>query len=137
MRLALGWIYLYAGISAFLKPDWTSKGYLMAAKTLPDFYHYLASSPLLPYVDLLNKWSLLLLGISLIAGIFVRISAPLGMVLMLLYYIPILQFPYPNTHSFIVDEHVVYSAILLHLATMNAGKFYGLDRLLSKKLPEA
>lgn len=132
LRLSLGWLYFYAGITKVLNPDWSAQGYLMSAKTFSSFYSFLAQPSILPVVNFLNEWGLTLLGLSLILGIFVRLSSVLGIVLMLLYYFPILQFPYPNSHSFIVDEHIIYALVLTFFACIRAGRFYGLDEYLSK-----
>jgi uncharacterized membrane protein YphA (DoxX/SURF4 family) len=72
-------------------------------------------------------WGLLLLGASLLVGLFVRWSAPAGAALMFLYYLPTLRFPYAGSHGLIVDEHVVYILALLLVARLDAGGAYGLD----------
>ena len=74
---------------------------------------------------------LTLLGASLIIGLFVRFSSLLGVLLMALYYIP-LGFPYPNPNSYIVDQHIIYIAVLFFFAAIRAGRVFGLD---SKRPP--
>ena len=128
LRVSLGWLMFYAGITKVLNPDWSAAGYLQGAKTFPAFYQWLASPALLPLVNFINEWGLTLLGISLILGIGVRWSGILGAVLMLLYYFPILDFPYPNAHAYIVDEHIIYVAALLLLAATRAGRVWGLEK---------
>ena len=98
--------------------DWSAVGYLENAKTFSGFYHFLTQPDILPIIDAVNQWGLALLGISLILGVFVRLSSILGSVLMLLYYLPILDFPYPNPNSLIVDQHIIYMAVLLYLAAV-------------------
>lgn len=127
MRVTLGWLYFYAGITKVLDPSWTSAGYLAGAKTFAGFYTWLAQPGIMPVIDFTNKWGLTLLGISLILGLGVRLSSVLGALLMALYYLPILDFPYPNAHAFIVDEHIVYITVLLFLSAKGAGRFWGLD----------
>ena len=126
LRISLGWMFFYAGITKVLDPSWTSKAYISGAKLLPELYAYLLQPNILPLVDLANKWGLTLIGIALIIGFWSRVASLLGVVLMILYYIPILDFPHPNTHSYIVDEHVVYICALLVLAGFNSGKVWGL-----------
>jgi thiosulfate dehydrogenase [quinone] large subunit len=120
---------LYAGVTKIINPNWTAYGYLNGAKTFTGFYQWLTSPQLLPFVNLVNEWSLTLLGVSLILGLGVRLSSLLGAILMLLYYFPILDFPYPNPHSYIVDEHIVYALVLLLFTTLSAGRVWGLDNL--------
>src|SRR3989344_2031756 len=126
LRLSVGWMFFYAGITKVVNPEWSAAGYLSGAKMFVGFYNWLLSPGILPTVNLVNEWGLTLLGISLILGIGVRLSSVLGALLMLLYYVP-LGFPYPNPHSYIVDEHIIYLAILLYFATIRAGRVWGLE----------
>ena len=128
LRLSLGWMYLWAGITKVVDPNWSAAGYLQGAKTFPALFHWFASPALLPLTNFLNAWGLTLLGVSLILGLCVRWTAPFGIALMVLYYLVILQFPYPNVNSFIVDEHFIYVVGLITLMAFNAGKFWGLDK---------
>jgi len=127
LRLSLGWLFFYAGITKVLNPNWTAEGYLRGAKTFFGFYQWLAGPDILPVVNFLNEWGLTLIGISLIVGIGVRLSSLLGALLMLLYYFPVLDFPYPNPHSYLVDEHIIYALVLLLLASFRAGRVWGLE----------
>lgn len=47
-------------------------------------------------------------------------------VLMLLYYFPVLTFPYIAPHSFIVDDHIIYALALLLMGALQSGRYYGL-----------
>ena len=118
---------LYAGITKVLNPQWSADGYLKGAKTFAGLYQWLLSPGILPVANFVNEWGLTLLGVSLILGIFVRLSSVLGAVLMLLYYFPVLVFPYAGEHSYIVDDHIIYAFVLLFLAAMRAGRIWGLD----------
>lgn len=118
----------YSGITKALDPNWSAAGYLKGAKTFVGFYHWLSRPDILPTVNFLNEWGLTLLGISLIFGVGVRLSSILGAALMLFYYFPILDFPYPNPHSFIVDEHIVYALMLLFFAAIKADRIWGFEK---------
>lgn len=133
LRLGLGWLFFYAGITKVLNPAWSAEGYLRGAKTFTGFYHWLASPGMLPVTNFLNEWGLTLIGAALILGVFVRIVAIAGAALMILYYLPILDFPYPDPHSYIVDEHIIYALALLVLAKFEAGRVWGLERLRRRK----
>ena len=89
--------------------------------------NFISGSGILPAVDFVNEWGLTLLGLSLIFGVFVQLSSILGAVLMLLYYLPILDFPYPNPYSYLVDEHIIYALVLLLFASLRAGRVWGLE----------
>ena len=132
LRVCLGWIFFWAGITKILKPAWSAAGYLQNAKTFPELFQWFASPAILPFTNFMNEWGLTLLGASLILGICVRWSAPLGILLMALYYFPILQFPYPNVNSFIVDEHIIYMLVLFVLFAFKAGNYWGLERYIRK-----
>ena len=127
-RVSLGGLFLYSGIIKILNPAWSAAAYLKAATTFPEFYLKLASPEFLPYINFLNQWGLVLIGASLLVGWQVRWSALFGAALMLLYYFPILKFPLVGEHGYIVDEHIIYAAILLYLAFNHAGTIWGLDR---------
>jgi len=128
LRLSLGTLFFYAGITKVLDPNWSAAFYLKGAKTFSAFYEWFLQPNILPFTNLLNEWGLTLIGLSLILGIFVRISSLGGALLMLLYYFPILNGFYPNEHSFIVDEHIIYFFALLLLASFRAGRVFGLEK---------
>ncbi len=132
LRISMGMLFFYAGYSKIINPEWTAAGYLNNAKGFTGFYAWLSSPQILPIINIVNEYALLLLGISLILGLFIRISAPLGVLLMFLYYLA-LGFPFPNEHAFIVDEHIIYIFALLYLASNNAGTILGIDKLIQSK----
>lgn len=127
LRISMGWLMFYAGITKVLNPAWSAAGYLKGAKTFVWFYQWLLQPNILPIINFINEWGLTLLGVSLILGVFVRLSSVLGAILMLLYYFPILDFPYPNLFSYIVDEHIIYVLALILLASLRAGRVFGLE----------
>jgi len=126
LRVTVGWMFFYAGITKVLNPQWSAEGYLKGAKAFTWFFQIILDPNILPIINFINKWGLTLLGISLILGLFVRFSSLLGVLLMALYYIA-LGFPYPNPHSYIVDEHIIYISILFFFAAIKAGRVFGLD----------
>lgn len=135
LRLALGFMFFYAGITKVLDPSWSAAGYLMSAKTFQTLYAWFASPTMLPFINFINEWGLTLVGLFLILGIFVRLGSYAGAILMLLYYLPILDGFYPNAHSFIVDEHIVYIAAFLVLASFRAGQVFGLEKWCERTFP--
>lgn len=134
LRISLGCMFFYAGITKVLNPAWSAEGYLKSAKTFAGFYQFLAQSSIIPFINFINEWGLTLIGVALILGIAVRLSSILGAVLMLLYYFPILDFPYPNPHAYIVDEHIIYICAFLVLAALRAGRVWGIDSFLRKDI---
>lgn len=128
LRIVMGWMFLYAGITKVIDPNFSAAGYISGAKNFVWFFNFLLQPNILPVVNFVNEWGLTLLGVALILGVAVRLSSILGAVLMIMYYLAMstLNFPYPNTHAFIVDEHIIYAAGLLALAGIEAGKIWGL-----------
>ncbi len=133
LRISLGGLFLYAGLSHLLEKGWSAAGYINSAQNLVPLFHFFASPSVLPITNFLNVWGLTLIGLCLILGLLVRVAAPLGALMMLLYYL-VLPFPMPNTHAFLIDEHIVYILGLLVLAAFNTGKTWGLDQKLFNRL---
>ncbi|WKZ26866.1 MAG: DoxX family membrane protein [Candidatus Paceibacterota bacterium] len=116
LRIALGWLFAYAGIVKIINPAWSAAGYLMSAKTFSGFYAWLAGPSMIGITNLLNEWGLLLVGLGLLSGVLARPAAYAGALMMVLYYFPVLDFPYIGEHSLLVDEHIIYAFALLLIA---------------------
>jgi len=132
LRISLGFLFLYAGITKITNPEWSAAGYLKASKSFPALFNWFASDANLVWINPINEWGLTLIGIALITGIFVRWSSIGGFLLMILYYLPVLDFPYIAPHSYIVDEHVIYALLFLLFYASHAGKFWGADGIFRK-----
>jgi thiosulfate dehydrogenase [quinone] large subunit len=127
-RLAMGWTFLYAGLTQLATPHWTAAGFLASTKTFHDVFVWFASPGILPYTDFLVKWGHTLIGLSLIVGLMVRLSSAFGVLLMAIYYLAHLDFPYVDSQvNFIMEYHLVYGGILIHLIAVHAGRIWGLD----------
>jgi thiosulfate dehydrogenase [quinone] large subunit len=126
LRITMGWLFFWAGLSHLLDANFSAAGYLSGAKFLTGFYHFLASPAILPITNFLNVWGLTLIGISLILGIAVRFSGKLGALMMILYWLP-LGILHPDSHSLVVDDHIIYACAMLVLSSMRAGRVYGLE----------
>lgn len=132
LRLSLGWVMFYAGITKVVDPDWSAAGYLEDPAMLSAFFEWLASPTMLPWVNQLNQWGLTFIGAALILGVLVRWASGAGILVMILYWLPILNFPYAGGHSFIIDDHIIYALVFVLLIVTNAGTFVGLDRWIQK-----
>lgn len=136
LRMAVGWHFLYEGVSKLSEDGWTAAGYLSnASGFMAGFYHWLAASPgLLKAVDLLNMYGLTAIGLALFLGILTRFASAAGVALLTLYY-----FAYPPFGAssatwrqpglFIVNAQLIEAAVLLVFAVLRDTGF-GLDRLL-------
>ncbi|MDO8658842.1 MAG: DoxX family protein [Candidatus Levybacteria bacterium] len=136
LRLSLGWIFLYSGVSKILDLEWTATGYLKGAQTLTPLYNLFTRN--MDAINFLNSWGQAAIGLALILGIMLRPAAIFGILMMILYYIPILNFPYvgKGTTSFLVDQHIIFILVFFLLFTSDAGKYYGLKTAVKKYLPK-
>ena len=133
LRLALGWIFFYAGFSKVMDPAWSAAGLLSGSQVLPSLYHWFASPGVLSVINFVNEWGLLLLGVSLLLGLFVRLSSSFGILLMALYYLPQLNFPIASKVYFLIDVHVIFILGLVILIQAQAGQFWGLEQWLVRQ----
>lgn len=139
LRVAIGWHFLYEGVTKVLDPEWTSRPYLESSRwVFADLFAAIAAHPTaLKVVDLLNAWGLTLIGAGLIAGLFARAAAASGALLLLLYYLahpPFIGIPAPRVvegNYLFVDKNLVELFALIALAIFPTGGFLGLDRYLA------
>jgi thiosulfate dehydrogenase [quinone] large subunit len=137
LRIALGFLFLYAGFSKIIDPAWTAESYIKGAHTLTSLYAWLALPQNIIWVDFLNQWGLFLVGAALVIGLAVRSASVFGMLIMALYYIPILKFPYIGANGYIVDDHIIFILIFAVMIAFHAGSYWGLDGMIerSRKIP--
>ena len=89
LRVAVGWHFLYEGVTKLLEPNWTSAAYLAESRWFlaPLFRWIVANPTALEVADQLNMWGLTLIGLALILGCFSRIASLSGALLLFLYYV--------------------------------------------------
>lgn len=133
MRMLMAWTFLYAASHQVLVPGWSVVGFLSHTKTFHDLFAVFTQPSIAPTISFLVGYGHLLIGLSLLVGFMVRISASFGILLVLLYWMAHMDFPYiENTNNFIVDYHIVYATMLGYLIYKQAGHVWGLDALASK-----
>jgi len=134
-RVAIGWHFLYEGISKMVVGNWSATGYLAnATGPFSGIYHWMAGSEtIMSIVDPLNMAGLVLIGLGLFLGVAIRISSISGIVLLLLYY-----FAYPPFGGnlfgaaegtlYIVNKNLIEALALVTLIFINEKGFgiYGL-----------
>ena len=84
-RLCMGWTFLWAGIHHF-GDDKFVVGFLGNVKTFHAVYEPFTNSAIAPTLTFLVEYGHLLIGLSLVFGLLVRVSAPFAIMLMLLYW---------------------------------------------------
>jgi thiosulfate dehydrogenase [quinone] large subunit len=132
-RLAMGWTFLYAASHQVFVPGWSVAGFLSHTKTFNGLYSLFTGPAIAPILSFLVGYGHLLIGLSLIVGLMVRVSAAFGIALMLLYWTAHMDFPYiSDTNNFILDSHIVYAGVLVYLIVKHAGHVWGLDGWLER-----
>ncbi|QOC91484.1 DoxX family membrane protein [Micromonospora craniellae] len=136
LRLALGWIFLWAfldklfglgfateGKNAWINGGSPTEGFLSFGVTGPfeGFYQSMAGAV---WADWLFMIGLAAIGTALILGIGVRVAAATGGLLLVLMWTAALL---PANNPF-MDDHLVYAGVLALLAVTNAGDTWGLGR---------
>jgi uncharacterized membrane protein YphA (DoxX/SURF4 family) len=137
-RVAIGWHFLYEGLTKLLNPGWTAAGYLESATgPLAGVFQAMAGNEaLLTGINILNTWGLVLIGLGLILGIFTRIAQVAGIALLFTYYIahpPVLSEPgfFREGSYFFISKDFLEMLALLVLMFFPTGRFLGLDGLLA------
>jgi thiosulfate dehydrogenase [quinone] large subunit len=144
MRVVMGWTLFQAGLDkllTFLDADptnnWTAAGFL--ANAIPEgnpFTGLFAGMAGSATIDLLVMWGLTLTGLGLIFGALVRWNAFWGAVMMLFFWAASIQgglfAGFPLEHGWVVDDHLVYAALLFGLGAFGAGRILGMDAYLER-----
>ena len=134
IRLAVGWHFLYEGLTKLVAENWSSASYLNNTYGyFAHFYHWLAASPMkLQIVDFLNIWGLILIGLALMIGLLIRWASLSGALLLALYYFAYPPFgsslPFGDGNYYIVDRLFIETVVLLFF-TFGKEKGYGLDHV--------
>ena len=133
-RVAIGWHFLYEGLSKLWMGNWSAKGYLAnASGPFEGIYQWMASSDaMMNIIDPVNIAALILIGLALFLGVFIRFSAFSGVLLLLLYYFAYPPFggtlPGAEGNLFIVNKNLIEALALITIAFL-WDKGYGIYAL--------
>jgi len=127
-RILMAWTFLYAASHQLFDPKFSAAGFLAHTKTFHDFFILFTLPAMLPFTNFMVEWGHFLIGLSLLFGLFVRVSSVCGILLMVTYYFAHMDFPYIESNlNFLVDYHLVYAGVLGLLMVKQAGHVWGLD----------
>jgi thiosulfate dehydrogenase [quinone] large subunit len=146
LRTLIGWHFVWEGFVKLWWPSWSrggwplerwsAAGYLQTAEgPFPDFFRGLADSSWMPLLDILIAVALVLIGLSLMLGLFTQ-SGTLGALVMLtlfyLAHVPTLGVAVPGAEgsSLFVNKTLVEGAAVLVLLVFRTGRIAGFDLLL-------
>lgn len=133
-RILLGWLFLWAFLDkafglgyatspsdAWINGGSPTEGFLQFATSgiFQDLYNSMAGNAV---VDWMFMLALLALGISLILGIGMRVATYGGTIFLLLLW----GANVPPVYNPIIDEHIIFIALLWILYMMKAGRYLGL-----------
>lgn len=131
LRVVMGWTFFLPGVRHSWDPNWSVRGFLLYGVPEGNPFTSIWTEMATEWAWLLtplNSLGLLLVGLALILGAFVRFSAVCGALMMLFYWAASL----PLENGFIVNNHIVYALILFGLGAFGAGRIMGLDAKLEQ-----
>ncbi len=133
-RFTMGWTFLYAASHQVFEPNWSVVGFLQHTKTFHELFQIFTTPMMAPTTSFMVKYGHLLIGLSLISGLLVRVSAIFGVLLMLIYWMAHMDWPFiENKNNLIIDYHIVYAGVLGYLIATRAGTVFGLDGWLQRR----
>jgi thiosulfate dehydrogenase [quinone] large subunit len=145
LRTLIGWHFLYEGYFKLWRPAWSrdgaplaawsSAGYLRAASgPFASLFHRLADASWLHGADIAIAVALVLVGLSLMLGLFTQAGCAGGIALLVLFYlaqIPTAGVQQPGAEGayLFVSKTLVETCAVLVLFFFRTGRIAGLDRL--------
>jgi thiosulfate dehydrogenase [quinone] large subunit len=149
LRTLIGWHFLYEAYFKIMSPawsrsggpltPWSSAGYLQGASgPLGGIFHRLVNAGWTVWLDRGVKVALLVIGLSVILGLFTRVGLWLGLAMLALFYllyVPTLGIPQPNNEGtyLIVNKTLIEAAAVAVLLMFDTGRIAGLDLFLRRK----
>jgi thiosulfate dehydrogenase [quinone] large subunit len=150
LRTVIGWHFLYEAYYKISSPawspagsgplnPWTSAGYLKGASgPLARIFQKMVDAGLTPWLDRSVKVALLLIGLSLLLGLFTRVGAVGALFFLSLFYllyVPTMGVPQPNAEGtyLIVNKTLIEAFAVVVLLAFNTGRIAGLDLFLNRK----
>jgi thiosulfate dehydrogenase [quinone] large subunit len=138
LRFLIGWHLLYEGIAKLMNPQWSSIGFLKESRwILSGFADWIVSNPaILNTVDFLNTWGLIAIGLGLILGLFFKVAAITGSLLLVMYWLncpPLVGLEYTlpaDGNNLIIDKTLIEAITLVVLALFSTSTIVGLDALI-------
>jgi len=145
LRTLIGWHFLYEGYFKLWRPAWTrageplggwsSAGYLRAASgPFAGVAHSLAGSHWVATIDVIVAAALLLVGLSLLLGLFTDAGCAGALALLVVFYLA--QVPTRGLHEpgsegayLFVNKNLVEAAAVFVLLVFRTGRIAGLDCL--------
>jgi thiosulfate dehydrogenase [quinone] large subunit len=126
IRLALGWVFLWPFLDKLFGLGFATeigKGWIVGNSPTLGFLSYGTRGPFAEIFQslagtLLVDWffmiGLLFIGLALIFGVFIRIAAYSGSLILLLMWLAAM----PPEHNPFIDDHIIYTLMLIALTVV-------------------
>ena len=135
-RIALGFLFLWSGYQKLLTElsgRMATQGFLsgpaVANGPLAGFFESLAGNWALEYLVVSGE---ILIGVALLFGVFTRVGAIGGMLMMLLFTVAMWPIADKTGDNPLVDIRVIYGLVLLMVFFLAPGRLLGVDGMLEK-----
>ena len=140
LRVAIGWHFLFEGLSKLFTPGWSSADFLLLSNWIfAGLFHSIANNALLLGVaNFTITWGLIFIGLALFLGLFERIATIAGMALVTLFWLanpPLtgLDFGVPHEGNYLfVDKNMIEFFAIFIVALFPTGKYLGLAHFLKE-----
>jgi thiosulfate dehydrogenase [quinone] large subunit len=149
LRTLIGWHFFYEGYYKLMTPGWSaegqplgpwsSTGYLNAASgPLGSLFRRMLGAGWGPWMDRGIKYGLLLVGLSLMLGLFTRVGCWGALLLLSLFYllsIPVAGVPQSGNEGtyLLVNKNLIELVAVIVLLSFGTGHLAGLDMLWSRR----
>ncbi len=140
LRMLIGWHLLYEGFVKLVSSGWTSASFLSESQWIFSGLSswIISHDGVLQFVDILNTWGLIAIGLGLILGFFARIASISGAILLCIYYLnnpPLIGIEYSiasEGNYLIVSKTLIEAAALWLLAIFPTSQQFGLDQFIAR-----
>lgn len=140
LRVVIGWYFLYEGLAKAFTPGWTSYGYIMDSQGIfAGLFKQLGQNvAIMPIVDMLNIYGLIIIGLLLILGLFEKAGYIGAIALLILYYLSHpasinATYMFPPEGSYLwINKNIVILVAVVVLVVFPTSKKIGLDRFIFK-----
>ncbi|MGK7397329.1 MAG: DoxX family membrane protein [Candidatus Cyclobacteriaceae bacterium M3_2C_046] len=141
LRVGIGWHFLYEGVVKLSQDNWSSQSYLLDSRgLLASVFQMVSSHDLLVNVlDTINIWALILIGFSLMLGLFARWGTIAGIGLLVIYYLshpawPGFDYAAPSEGNYLlVNKNLIEILALAVIMVFPTSHRIGLDRFFQSR----
>jgi uncharacterized membrane protein YphA (DoxX/SURF4 family) len=140
LRIAIGWHFLYEGITKVFAQNWSSAPFLAGSRWVfaPVFHWMTGHSTIISIVDFLNVWGMVFVGIGLMLGLLSRWASAGGALMLLFYFlayppVPGYMLSVPVEGSYLwVNKTLIEFFALLAFSFISNDYLFGIDRIFSR-----